>query len=98
MFHFPTSQPSTAFYLKLGCILFSLQKLQMLTPVHNNADDTNDADNADDANDADDTDNADNYNRVIGIALMKAFSCAKNQIPYMLKTTASLRLRSQVTQ
>ena len=35
----------------------------MLTSVHS------DADVADDAN---------NYNRVIGIALLKAFSCAKN--------------------
>ena len=41
--------------------LVSPQKLEMLTPVHNNAD------------------NADDYNRVIGIALLKAFSCAKNE-------------------
>ena len=48
---------------KLGCIQFSPQKLQVLTPVHN---------------DTEDTDDAGNYNSVIGIALMKAFSCAKN--------------------
>ena len=40
----------------------------LLTFVHNDADD---ADNADDAADADD------YNWVIGIAQLKAFSCAK---------------------
>ena len=45
---FPTSQPTTAFYTKLWCIQFFLQKLQMLTPVHNDADDTEDADDADD--------------------------------------------------
>ena len=42
----------------------------MSTSVHN------------DASDADDTDDAnatENYNRVIGIAQLKAFSCAKNQ-------------------
>ena len=39
------------------------QKLQMLTSVHN------DAENADDAED---------YNRVIGIALLKAFICTNN--------------------
>ena len=44
----------------------SLQKLRMLTPVHS------DADNADGTEDADD------YNRVIGIALLNAFNCAKN--------------------
>ena len=38
---------------------------QLLTSVHNEADD------------ADATDDADNYNRVIGIVLLKAFSCAK---------------------
>ena len=63
MSHFPTSQPTTAFYPKLGCIQFSFQKLEMLTPIHN---------------DADDTDDADDYNRVICIALLKAFNCAKN--------------------
>ena len=31
-------------------------------------------------NDADDTDDADDYNRVIGIAWLKAFSCAKKGI------------------
>ena len=61
MSHFPTSQPSTAFYPKLGCIQFPLQKLEMLTPVPNDTDDANDEDNAED------------YNRVIGIALL--FSC-----------------------
>ena len=38
-------------------------KVKMLTPVHN---DTND------------TDDADDYNRVIGVAHLKAFSCANN--------------------
>ena len=73
MSHFPTSQPTTAFYPKLGYIQFSLQKLQMLTPFHNDADDANDADNADNAH------NADDY-KVIGIALLKAFSYAKKQL------------------
>ena len=59
MSHFPTSQTTTAFYPKLRCIQFSLQKLQMLTLVYNNAN------NTDDAND---------YNRVIGIAQLKAFA------------------------
>ena len=74
MSHFPTSQPTTAFYPKLGCIQFSLQKLEMLITVHNDADDANDADDTDNASD---TDDIDNYNRVIGIALLKPFSCAK---------------------
>ena len=39
MSHFHTSQPTTAFYPKLGCIQSSLQKLQMLTPVHKDAKD-----------------------------------------------------------
>ena len=60
MSHFPTSQSTTTFYPKLGCIQCSLQKLQRLTPVHN---------------DADDADNADDYKSVIGIALLKAFGC-----------------------
>ena len=42
-------------------------KIILLTSVHN------DADNADATNDADD------YNRVIGIAQLKAFSCTKNK-------------------
>ena len=70
MSYFHTSEPTTAFYLKLRCIQFSLHMLQMLTPVNIDADD---------ANDGDDTDDADDYNRVIGIALLKAFSCAKNK-------------------
>ena len=41
--------------------------VSLLTSVHNDADNTNAADA---------TDNADDYNRVIGIALLKAFSCA----------------------
>ena len=41
--------------------------IQMLTPVHNNANDT------DDANDAVD------YSRVTGIAQLKAFSCTNKQ-------------------
>ena len=65
--HFPTSQPTTAFYSKLGCIQFSLPKLGMLTPVHN------------DANNTDNADNPDNYNRVIGTAQLKVFNCAKNR-------------------
>ena len=43
---------------------FFLVKDNLLTSVHNDADD---ADTTDDTND---------YNRVIGIALLKAFSCA----------------------
>ena len=42
----------------------------LLTSVHNDADDTDTAGNAVNTND---------YNRVIGIAVLKAFSCAKNQ-------------------
>ena len=48
-----------------------LVKNNLLTSVHNDADDT-------DA--TDDADNTDDYNRVIGIALLKAFSCANNVI------------------
>ena len=86
MSHFPTSLPTTAFYPKLGCIQFSLQKLQMLTPVHNDANDTDNGNKAEDA---------DNYNRVIGIAQLKAFSCGKNQfykihMPQMLKELRQL--------
>ena len=44
----------------------------LLTSVHN---DTDDADNTDATDDAD---NADDYNRVTGIAELKAFSCAHN--------------------
>ena len=51
----------------------SLQKLQMLIPVHN------DANNADDANNTDNVDGADDYNRVICITLLKSFSCAKKE-------------------
>ena len=47
---------------------FFLVKNNLLTSVHNDADA---ADHTDDA------DNVSNYSRVIGIALMKAFSCAK---------------------
>ena len=72
MSHFPTSQPTTALYQMLGCIQFSLQMLQMLTPVHN---DTNDADDIDNA------DNADDYNKMVGIAQLKAFSCINTVIP-----------------
>ena len=72
--HFPSSQPTTAFSLKLGCTQFSLWKLQPLTPIHN------DANNADNANDTDDANDADDYNRVTGIAPLKAISCAKNQL------------------
>ena len=68
MSHFPTSELTTAFYPKLGCIHVSLQKLEMLTPVHNDAY----------TNDADDTNNANNYNMVIDIALLVAFSCANS--------------------
>ena len=59
MSYFHTSQPTTAFHPKLGYIQFSLQKLQMLTLVHNDVDDT---DTTDDAS------NENNYNRVIRIA------------------------------
>ena len=41
----------------------------LLTSVHNDADDTDATDNAD---------TADDYNMVIGIAQLKAFSCAKS--------------------
>ena len=41
----------------------------MLTSVHNDTDD---------ADATDTTDNADDYNRVFGIALLKAFRCMKN--------------------
>ena len=44
-----------------------------LTSVHNDAED---ADATDKTDVADDTDDANDYNRVIGIALLKAFSCA----------------------
>ena len=40
----------------------------LLTSVHNDTDNTDDADAADDTDD---------YNRVSGITLLKAFSCAK---------------------
>ena len=43
--------------------------MQMLTPVHNDADDI---DNVAYTNDAD------NYNRVIDIAQLRVFSCAEN--------------------
>ena len=72
MSHFPTSQPTTDFHPKLGCIQFPLQKSEMLTSVHNDVDDT------------DDTDDADHYNRVIGIALLKAFRYAQNNMPTKL--------------
>ena len=49
---------------------FPSQKLQMLPLVHKG---TDNADNTDDANDMH------NHNRVIGIAWLKAFSCAKNR-------------------
>ena len=65
MSHFLTSEPTTAFYTKLGCIQFSLQKL-MLTHVHN------DVDNVDDADDTND------YNMVIDIALLKVSAVLKN--------------------
>ena len=39
----------------------------LLTSVHNDADDANDVDNAD------------NYNRVVGIAQLKAFSYTRNK-------------------
>ena len=50
----------------------------LLTSAHN------DADNADAAHTADDADDTDDYNRVIGIALLKAFSCAKNNVRFMV--------------
>ena len=43
-----------------------LVKNNLLTSVHNDVDN------------ADATDNTDDYNRVIGIALLRAFSCSKN--------------------
>ena len=50
--------------------LHTLKTYTLLTSVHNNSDD---------ADATDDADNSDNYNRVIGIAQLKAFSCAKNE-------------------
>ena len=44
----------------------------LLTSVHNDADATDNVDT---------TDNANNYNRVIGIAVLKALSCANNNKP-----------------
>ena len=52
---------------------FFLVKKNLLTSVHN---DTDNADNADDTDD---------YNRVIGIAQLKTFSCAKD--PEVQKAT-----------
>ena len=52
-------------------------KNSLLTSVHNDTDDTN---GADDIDAADNTDDTDNYNRVIGRALLKAFSCDKNKV------------------
>ena len=40
----------------------------------------NDADDKDAVDDTDNADDADKYNRVIGIALLKAFSCVKNGV------------------
>ena len=60
MSHFSTSQPITAFYPKVGCIQFSIQKLQMLTTAHNDADN---------ANDADDLQQGDWYNTAEGFQL-----------------------------
>ena len=51
---------------------FPSKKLQMLIPVHNNADDAEDADN---------------YNKAIGIALLKAFSCANKGYKTVLCAT-----------
>ena len=53
----------------------------LLTSVQNNADDADATDNADT------TDDANDYNRVIGIALLKAFSCV---IISSFKSTTSL--------
>ena len=51
---------------------FFLVRNNLLTSVHNNVDN------------ADATDDANNYNRVIGIALLKAFNCAKNPKVFIL--------------
>ena len=51
MSHFPTSQQTTDSYPKLGCSQFSLQKLQMLTTVYSDTDNTNNAATDDDADD-----------------------------------------------
>ena len=53
-------------------------KNNLLTSVHN------DTDTADDPDDADDTDD---YNRVIGIALLKAFSCAYKIMKFQYTAT-----------
>ena len=53
--------------LKMGlisCLSTDCKTDTLLTSAHNDADDSDDADTADD------------YNRMIGIALLKAFSCA----------------------
>ena len=59
-----------------------LQNLHLVTSFHNDADDV---DTADDAND---------YNRVIGIAQLKAFSCAKNK--HLLSLILSLGLNKHL--
>ena len=51
---------------------FFLSKTNLLTSVHNDADDANDAHNTDD------------YSRMIGIAQLKAFSCANKMVWSML--------------
>ena len=57
-------------------ILVKNNFVYLLTSVHNDADATDDTDAA---HDTDNTDDADDYNRVIGIALLKDFSCANNK-------------------
>ena len=56
---------------------FFLVKDNLLTSVHNDTDAADDPDATHDADAADNADDANDYNRVIGIALLKAFSCAK---------------------
>ena len=62
--------------LKMGlasCLSTDCKTDTLLTSAHNDMDDT---DSKDDVDDTDTTDDAGDYNRVIGIALLKAFSCA----------------------
>ena len=53
---------------------FFLAKNNLFASIHN---DTDDADATDNADTTDNGDDANKYNWVIGIALVKAFSCAK---------------------
>ena len=65
MSHFPTSQPTTTFYQRWDALSFPSKSYKcehLLTKTQI---------------DADNAENVDDYNRVISIALLKAFSCAR---------------------